>query len=282
MAHTGGDHRLGLIFVTLAAAWSTTGLFIRYLPLDAATLLVWRGVFGALGLLAFMALSGGGAALGGFARLWLPGLACAPVSAFGMVCFITSLLCTSVAHNSVIYAPVPFMAAGPAWLVAREVPGRMAMAASLVALAGVVLVVGWGGDGGLLGDVLALAMMLVIARRFPAPSTLPAACRSALISAGAMLRLSQGLAVPLADIPVLMAFGLVNPALGMTLFLTGSRHLPAISSGPISSLDAPLGPLWVWLVFAETPRTPALIGGALVLAAVVAHIWNDARSVKPG
>lgn len=282
-------HRLGLILVTLAAvAWSTTGLFTRALPHDAATLLVWRGGFGALGLLVFMALTGGSHGLRGFARLGAPGLLYSVVSAAGMICFITSLRHTSVAHNSVIYASVPFMAAGLAWLMLREKPGRSAVVASAVALAGVGLMVGWGADGGWLGDGLALAMtmamalMLVIARRFPAIPTLPAACLSALLSAAAAAPLSQGLAVPLTDIPLLIGFGLVNSALGLTLFLVGSRHLPAIQSALITALDAPLAPLWVWLVFAETPSVATVIGGGIVLAAVLAHIWHDSRQQTKG
>jgi drug/metabolite transporter (DMT)-like permease len=281
--------RLGLLLVTLAAvAWSTTGLFTRALPHDAATLLVWRGCFGALGLLGFMALSGGNHGLRGFARLGAPGLLYSAVSAAGMVCFITSLRYTSVAHNSVIYASVPFMAAGLAWLALRERPSRSAVVASGVALAGVGLMMGWGADGGLLGDVLAvvmtlgMALMLVIARRFPAIPTLPAACLSALISAAAAAPLSQGLAVPIADIPLLIAFGLVNSALGLTLFLVGSRHLPAIQSALVTSLDAPLAPLWVWLFFAEQASLTTVTGGGIVLAAVMGHIWYEARHPAPG
>ena len=49
-------HRTGLILVTTAAvAWSTSGLFTRSLALDAPTILFWRGLFGALGLLALQA-----------------------------------------------------------------------------------------------------------------------------------------------------------------------------------------------------------------------------------
>ena len=48
-----GNYRLGLIFVTASAiAWSTAGLFTRIISLDVGTMLVWRGVFGALGILA--------------------------------------------------------------------------------------------------------------------------------------------------------------------------------------------------------------------------------------
>jgi drug/metabolite transporter (DMT)-like permease len=37
-------------------------------------------------------------------------------------------------------------------------------------------------------------------------------------------------------------------------------------------LQTPLGTLWVWLAFAEPPATLTLVGGAIVLAAVVADM----------
>jgi hypothetical protein len=50
------SHHLGLVLVTASAvAWSTAGFFSRLIALDAATMLVWRGLFGAvaIGLVAF-------------------------------------------------------------------------------------------------------------------------------------------------------------------------------------------------------------------------------------
>ena len=51
-----------------------------------------------------------------------PAWSFALVSAFGMLCFITSFRLTTVAHVSIIYATVPFLAAGIAWFVMRERP----------------------------------------------------------------------------------------------------------------------------------------------------------------
>ena len=46
----------------------------------------------------------------------------------------------------------------------------------------------------------------------------------------------------------------------------------------IGALEVPITPMWVWLVYDEAPSTPTLIGGALVLAAVLGHIlWSSRR-----
>ena len=277
------DHRVGVLLVTgSAVAWSTAGLFTRILPQDAPTLLLWRGLFGAAGLVVLLVMREGIGGLRGFARLGGPGWLYAIVSGLGMLCFITSLTLTSVAHTAVIYAVAPFLAAGLGWFLLGEKPGGRALIAAAIALAGAVTMVGLAQDGGLAGDLLALgmtaamALMMVISRRWPTIPTLPAAALSALLSSVAVLPMAN-LAMPAPDqILVLAAFGFVNSALGLGLFLAGSARLAPVQTALIGALDAPLAPLWVWLFFAETPDTATLIGGAVVMSAVVWHILAPA------
>jgi drug/metabolite transporter (DMT)-like permease len=80
------------------------------------------------------------------------------------------------------------------------------------------------------------------------------------------------------DMVILAAFGVVNSALGIALFLMGSRHIKPVETALIGALDAPLAPLWVWIVFAEYPSVQTLIGGTVVFMAVVGHIIRASRA----
>ncbi len=278
------NYRLGLIFVTASAiAWSTAGLFTRIISLDVGTMLVWRGVFGALGILAVAFALQGRSAFSDFRNMGWPGWLFAIVSAFGMLCFITSLRMTTVAHVSIIYATVPFVAAALAWLVIGERPSRSAIIASVVSLVGVAIIVGFGSEGTLSGAILAfgmtlsLAAMMVISRRYTDIPTMPAACVSALLSGAVAIPLSQGIAVGGYDLGLLALFGLVNSAIGLALFTLGAKMLPAIETALIGALDAPLAPIWVWLLFAETPSVETMTGGAIVFGAVLTHILLQRR-----
>ena len=276
-------YRLGLLLLTVAAvAWSTSGFFTRLIPLDGGTMLVWRGLFGGLGILAFIALREGGGTLGSFRKIGWPGLLFALISTLGMMCFIASLRFTTVAHVAVIYATVPFLAAGLAWLVMRERPSVSATAAACGALLGVIVMEGLSSEGNPIGDLLALAMtlamasMMVIARHYQGIAVMQAACIACFLSAVASLPLADHLLVAGPDLLNLALFGLVNSALGTALFAVGSRLLPAIETGLISSLDAPLAPIWVWLVFGEMPTSATLVGGLIVFIAVFAHVLAGA------
>lgn len=280
-------YRLGLVLVTASAvAWSTAGFFTRLIPLDSFTMLAWRGIFGAAGILIVMLAlrRDGWRDLG---RMGWAGWLFAIVSAVGMILFITSLRHTTVAHVAVIYATVPFVAAGMGWLVLRERPSRNAVVASLAALAGVTVMVGLSLDGSLFGDLLALGMtismaaMMVIARRYPTLPVMPAACLSALLSGLVCWPLGVPMAVSGYELLLLALFGLVNSALGLALFTLGARLLPTIETALIGALDAPLAPLWVWLAFGETPAPATLIGGGIVFVAVGVHILIEARRSPP-
>ncbi|MDQ6436911.1 DMT family transporter [Mesorhizobium sp. LHD-90] len=273
------DYRLGLILVTgSAVAWSTAGLFTRLIPADTWTMLAWRGLFGALGLAVVIVAMRRRGSLRGMWSMGCPGWLFVVVSAVGMVFFITALRHTTVAHVAVIYATAPFLAAALGWLVMRERPAASALLASLAALVGVAIMVGLGVEGGLLGDVLAFGMTLamaavmVIARRYRDIPIMPAACLSALLSGLACWPLGYPLAVSAYDLLLLALFGIVNSALGLALFTLGARFLPAIETALIGALETPLAPLWVWLAFSETPSASTLVGGLIVLAAVAVHM----------
>ncbi|MGJ8618067.1 MAG: DMT family transporter [Sulfitobacter sp.] len=281
------EYRLGLLLVTASAlAWSTAGLFTRIIEVDTGTMLVWRGVFGALGILAIALVMQGRQALRDFARMGVPGWVFAIISALGMLCFISSLRLTTVAHVSFIYATVPLVAAALAWLVIGERPGRSALVASVASLLGVGIIVGLGVEGNLFGDLLAfgmtlsLAVMMVISRRYRGIPTMPAACLSAILSGLMAVPFADGLAVSLPDLGLLAAFGLVNSAIGLALFTLGARLLPAIETALIGAVETPLAPAWVWIFFAEVPSGATMIGGAIVLAAVLLHILNQNRRPK--
>ncbi len=285
----GATYRLGLLLVTgSAVAWSLAGLFTRVIPLDVWTMLAWRGLFGAAGIAALAVAMQGRGALADLRRLGWPGWLYAILSAGGMVLFIAALRFTTVAHVAVIYATVPFFAALLGWWIVREAPSRAALIASGTAMGGVALMVGFGTDGGLLGDALALGMtavmaaLMVMVRRFRAIPAMTAAGLSALLSGLACWPLGHPTAVTGGDLVLLLLFGVVNSAAGLALFTLGARLLPPVETALIGALDAPLAPLWVWLAFAETPTLGTASGGLIVFAAVGTYVTLAALRPESG
>jgi drug/metabolite transporter (DMT)-like permease len=281
------ERRLGLLFVTLSAiTWSSAGFFTRLIGLDYPTMIAGRGIFGALGLIVVIIAFNGRNWTAPFVRMGRPEAAYVGLVLFGMIAFVGSLGLTSVAHNSVIFATIPLIAALLAWIFLREAPSRVALVASVVALSGVALMVGLGPDGGFWGDVLSLvatlfmALSIILIRRFPTIPVTACACIGSLMSGLVCLPFADLGAITAPQLGTLALFGLLNSAAGLTLFSLGSRRLPAIETALISTLDTPLAPLWVWLAFNETAGSQTLAGGVIVLAAVLGYIALSQRRIK--
>jgi len=270
---------VGILLVTAATvAWSSAGLFTRLIQLDNWTTLLWRGVFGAIAIALISCRLERKKTIVEFFSLGPAGWLFAIVSAVGMVMFISALKHTTVAHVSIVYATVPLVTVGIAWMLLRERPTKDAMVASVAALVGVGVMVGITSDGHWLGDLLALgmtvclALMMVITRLAPDIPLLPSAAVSALLSAAMAFPFSQSFTIAADQWLLLFLFGVVNSALGLSLFILGAKLLPAVETALITALDAPLAPILVWLVFSETPSVPTLVGGLIVFIAVANYL----------
>lgn len=279
------DRRLGLAMVfTSTLAWSTAGLFIRAANTDLATIIFWRGIFGVIGMAVVLLAFQGRAGLANLLRLGRAGWAYVLVSVLTLPAYLASLHLTSIAHVAIIYATVPLMTACLAWVVLREAAPRSGIIAAVIALCGAVVMVGLGDEGTVLGDALALAMtfgmavLVVLARRNPEIPALAAGLLATLLTVVAVIPLTA-LALPPTDTIVILAvFGLSNSLLGFALFILGSRRIPAVETALIGALEAPIAPVWVWLMFGETPGPATLAGGLIVFAAV---FWHILRSTRP-
>jgi drug/metabolite transporter (DMT)-like permease len=144
-----------------------------------------------------------------------------------------------------------------------------------VALVGVGLMIGGPGGGGGLGDLVSLLMALsfavaiVISRHRRDVSMAPATCLAQVILVVAFLPFASPSAVPGDDVLALVALGAGQIGLGLVFLTIGARLIPAAQVGLISLLEVVLGPIWVWMAIEERPTTATLVGGAVVIAAVL-------------
>lgn len=282
-------HRQGILMLLGATlAWSTSGLFARAIPLDTPTVILWRGLAGAAGLFVTLWWLKGAEGFRDFTRLGPAGWAYSLLSGLGMLLFVGSLKATSIAHVAIIYATLPFVAAFLGWWLLKEPPGRVGILAAGLALVGAAVMVGLGGDGTLIGDlmafgmVLAMAGLILIGRGSPDTPTLAAGTLSAVWAPLAMIPFASLSGLDAPNLLLMAGFGLINSTLGFALFVLGSRHTTPVETALIGALETALTPVWVWIVFLETPTTPTLIGGAMVMAASIGHIfWTAAQPPPP-
>ena len=274
------DRTLGIVYVALSAVlWSTAGLFVRMAKLDPWTVLGWRSLASATFLGLFFLLRTGGRGRATVSRLGWPDLFQITVSCVATIAYVFALDLTTVANVMTVYATLPFIAAGIAFVWVGERAGASLLIASAVALAGVAIMAGAATSArDIAGNLAAFAMTVGFGLQLVHVKRHPTADMPLLMAIGAGLcaLLSwplMGVTLPsLPQIAVLTAFGVLTTGIGYILALDGSRRIGSGEAGIISMLDVVLGPLWVWLAFAEVPERPVLMGGALVLVAVVWYL----------
>ena len=277
--------RRGQIYVALAAvAWSTAGVLQRQLDLDTATQVFGRAVFAAAALLAYVAVIERGRVARAFRSVGLAGVAVALCVATASAGFIAALNHASVARVLFLLAASPVMAAVLARVVLGEPITRRTGWALALALGGITLMLGAPGEGSLEGDALALlaalafAVMIVITRARHDVSMAPATCLSQVILVVVFLPFATPGEISGEDVGWLAALGIGQIGLGFALLTVGARLIPAAQVGLITLLEVVLGPLWVWLALDERPSTLTLVGGAIVIAAIVIQTRGDEPS----
>lgn len=280
---------LGTILLAASAvAYSTAGFFTRLISVDAWTLLFWRGVFAGLFIFAIIGWRERGRFVATVRAIGRDGLLIALCSALATVCFLNGMRLSTIADVMVIDAMIPFLTAGLAWLVIGEREDKTTLIATLAAVAGVGVMAGPAIAGGRLpGDLLALCMallmsfVLVLIRRNRGVDMLPAVALSAFACSAIVLPFAHPLSVSSSQLGLLVLFGTTQFGMGLLLLALGTPLVSATRGALVGVLQTPLGTLWVWLAFSETPASATLIGGAIVLAAVLADIVLHARTTGP-
>jgi drug/metabolite transporter (DMT)-like permease len=276
------SHQLGTILVVLSAiVWSTVGLFAKGIDADVWVILFWRGVFSIIALGTYVWIKSEHGIRQELANLGWPGWTSALVGAAATVCFISAFKYTSIANVSIIYAIVPFIVALLAWLLMGEKTTSRTLIAAAAALIGVMIMVGGSaGSANLFGDFLAICMavgmaiLVVIFRMYPGRPMVLSTIVSAVIHVLLSVALSSPFGVSSQDLLLLICFGVVF-ATATIFMIEGMRLIPASHSALISTAEAPLAPIWAWLIFMHVPGVETWIGGGLVLAALFWYVWRD-------
>lgn len=275
------QRRRGRLFVALAAiAWSTAGLFQRELSVGVATQLAGRALFAALGLLAYIGITERGRVLQAFRAIGRGGVAIVVLLAVSSASFLVALNHAPVANVLFMQALAPVIAAALGTLLGEPVSRRTWLAMG-IALAGVAVMVGgpsgasWLGQGLSLLMAVSFAATLVITRHRRDVSMAPATCLSQIAVFAAAAPFARLPSVGAKDLTLLATLGICQIGLGFVFLTIGGRLIPAGEVALITLLEIVLGPIWVWAFLSEQPAAATLVGGAIVLVAVLLQAKSE-------
>jgi drug/metabolite transporter (DMT)-like permease len=277
-----------LLMVAVTLMWSIAGAVTRQLEsAKSFEITFWRSLFTVISLLIILPLWQGWAVLQSFhwksRAFWASGV-CWSVM---FTAFMVALTLTSVGNVLVTMALGPLVTALVARIfIGHRLPART-WCAIAVACAGMAYMFGQQIDlqqsGAGLGMLVAFcvpvagAIHWTIVQRAHAHGEeidfVPCVLVGALISTLITLPLSTPFAATGQDVAWLALLGLVQLAIPCVLAVMCARVLKAPEVSLLALLEVIFGILWAWAFAGEVPTQAVLIGGALVIGALVANEW---------
>ncbi|MDZ4734866.1 MAG: DMT family transporter [Rhodospirillaceae bacterium] len=280
------NRRLGLILVVLAAlAWSSGGLLLRSVDTDPWTTIFWRSLFAAVTLVLFIAIRDGRSAPRLFMAMGWSGILLGVCFATASISFVVAVLYTSVANVLLLQSLAPFIAGIMGLIFMRERVELRTWIAMAFAIGGVAIMVSNSfGTTSFIGTLFSMLIALgfagatVVLRYNRSVRMTPAACLATLLAGTfALIMGADPASASMPEIGYLALLGVCQLALGMILYTTGARLIPAAESALLANIEVVLGGFWVWLVFAEDPGVRTLLGGGIILASLIGHSLVDLR-----
>jgi drug/metabolite transporter, DME family len=260
--------------------WSLSGVFARHMESKDAWLLNgWRGLATAVCLGVFLAITYRGNLLGQFRKIEAKALlACAGFFAAGSTLYLTALEGAPVANVSCLTAVSPVFAALLAWLFLQERGDGRIWLATMLAIGGTAVIfmdgmaLGWqnlAGNGIALATAFCFAGQTVALRRFRSVDMVPAIAVGAL-AVFLILGVAMGhLAISSHDLKIVLLMGAIQLAAPIALYVYAARYLRAMQLSLITLLDVVFNPLWAWIGVGEVPQRNAMLGGLVIVAAVL-------------
>jgi drug/metabolite transporter (DMT)-like permease len=108
---------------------------------------------------------------------------------------------------------------------------------------------------------------------------MPSNAMAGIVIAVIAMFLTDPLGVAAADIPYLMLIGLLAMGLGTWMFTRGVRHIQSAEAGLLCMGETVVGPILVWAFIGEEPTRMALLGAAIILAALIYDTMPERRAV---
>jgi drug/metabolite transporter (DMT)-like permease len=209
------------------------------------------------------------------------GLIVAALYGLGSIFFVTGVYHTTTANLVFILAFNTMFAAILSWLFLGERPRPATLLAMAAMILGILIIV-WDsiGTGNLFGDLMAACSALTIAAAITVSRTSDENMGFTSII---------GVVFPFAVAAVMVGGGSFQVEQPWWIILNGAVIMPlsffCLAAGPryISGpevamfylLETVLAPVWMWIIFYETPTRNSLIGGVILIVALVAHsVWQ--------
>ena len=265
-----------------AVSLSFGGLIVK--SFEGSTLwqiLFWRSVFFILVISIFLFISYKKTVFSALYKSGLPGLVGGIILSVGFASYVFAMYETTVANANFIIQTQTLFLAIFGYFFLKETISKLTLFCIFLAISGILLMLGTSiSPGQMTGNLVAFimpisfAVLILIVRKFPEVDMIPLQLVAGIFAMIIGLLLSPTIMVSPKDIFLGILAGFFQVGFGFIFITIGARSTPAAFVGIIMLTEAVLGPFWAWMFANENPTLSVLIGGSIVITAVVIQFLN--------
>ena len=278
------NHLKGLLIAFFGVLILTPdAILVRLADADTFTILFWRGIFYAIGILIILFATYRFDTLKELKKIGRPGVFIGLLSGIGGVTFIAAIQYTSIAKVLVIISTAPIVVAVISWALINEKPRLYTWLSMLIIVAGIYIVMN--GDSGslnVMGSLLAIVSVIAggfsfaMTRKYSNVNMVPAMIVNALVVSFVGLLFSNSFYLPFDSLMYVIAGGIIL-AISFSLITLAPRFIPASEVAMFLPLGTILGTLSAWIVINEQPSSNSLLGGSIVVLTLFFHAWYSSK-----
>jgi DME family drug/metabolite transporter len=276
-----------LIFLG-ACSLSFGGLIVK--SFEGATLwqiLFWRTVFFLIVISLYLALTYKKQVFRSFYNLGFPGFFGGFILSLGFSGYVFAMYNTTVANANFIIQTQTIFLAVFGYFFLKEKISAITLTSIILAISGILLMVGSSlSPGQMSGNIAAFIMpisfatLILVVRKYPTVDMVPAQFVAGIFALLIGYLMSEKIMISTNDIFLGFLAGFLQLGLGFIFITIGAQRTPSAMVGIIMLTEAVLGPLWAWLFINEQPPFIVIIGGSIVIFAVLLQFYNLYTSEK--
>jgi len=116
---------------------------------------------------------------------------------------------------------------------------------------------------------ISFAVLIVIVRKYPKVDMVPSQFIAGIFAASIGYFVAGKLSISSYDLFLGFLAGTFQIGFGFIMITIGSRTTPAAVVGILMLTEAVFGPLWAWFFINEVPPVSIIIGGAIIISAIL-------------
>ena len=270
-----------LIFLG-ALTLSFGGLLVK--SFEGATLwqiLFWRSLFFCLVIIIFLSITYKKKLFTSIKVSGFPGVIGGIILGFGFFGYVFAMYNTTVANANFIIQTQTLFLAIFGYIFLKEIISKITLISIILAISGITLMLGDDlSSGKMLGNLIAFlmpisfAVLIIIVRKYPKVDMIPLQLIAGIVAMIIGYLMSGRIDISYHDIFLGFVAGFFQLGFGFIFITIGARTTPSAAVGIIMLSEAIFGPLWAWMFINEKPSLIVLIGGSIVLSAVLLQFLN--------